>query len=235
MAARPPPPPPPGRGRGRGRGRGLSVESLPTSGATIPSINNQSQQKKLPVPQSKEDARQLAKSLLQEGDYRRAATVICGKFNLREEFTVVSIIDWFLPVHFKVVIFQEEVAIPLILCNLSGRELEDVLKGSPRLQLSLVNWMDDLDLYSLGETNRNYPLIKQKCTNRLVGKPLGRFIEALVSKFGLNPEEAAPKHYYNKKWNDLRYHVGEKGSSKMREFALKILLLNWINRDSFSM
>jgi hypothetical protein len=114
----------------------------------------------------------------------------------------------------------------MILTSVSGPILNDYLKGTRSTLLKLVTWLDELDVYRLNETSRNYPQLNKQDKSRLTDKALKRFIDSLVTQFDLDGDEVAPKHFYLKRRGDLRYLVGD-NSPMSNNFNINKCWCSW--------
>ncbi len=98
--------------------------------------------------------------------------------------------------------------------------MEQYIESHKHLQVELIKWLDSLIPSNLGQVSallRSHPT-KGARASRLYSKPLGRFIEKWIDKFGLD-HGIAPNHYSSRKAGSFRFLVGQKDEAKIRQYS----------------
>ena len=133
----------------------------------------------------------LLKNQLQEhGSYLRIAEVVI-EFNLQKQFGFLSL-------------QQDEMLIPMILCESSDELVKKYVGKEKRLQIQIITWLDNMDDFSI--VAKQFPQCKKiNCKRLITSKPTT--IKKLVEKFNLDLEIIAPNYCFSVRKKDLKYWI----------------------------
>ena len=117
---------------------------------------------------------------------------------------------------------QEEVIIPLILCDASTELIARYVGDEKTVQRRIVSWLDDNDTDDFLKAAANYPHCQRIRSKNFKGlsKSKPNMIKKLVEEFDLDIEEVAPKLCFSIKSKDLKYWIKNLNGDN-------ILLENW--------
>ena len=107
-----------------------------------------------------------------------------------------------------------------MLCNPSNEVVVAYVGKDPEAIRQLFRWLDELDTTKLGEAIKQFAHCKGRIDrSHLTWKTKGKFIDRLATALKVTSvREVAPKHFKQKKINDLNYWVKQKSSADLRKY-----------------
>ena len=161
--------------------------------------------------------RQLAFRVCRLSESKEAFIPAIGNLSKDNYFDVACDAAHSLKLH--AVFPKETFLLPLIIEDKTPL-VEKYLGGAPReLQIEVVEWLDSLEGDNgkkVSDMCRAHPNPKAASAKRLFGKPLGRFIDALLEKFKIDGDKHAPRVVKSRRHGAFKYLVGKKADANTR-------------------
>ena len=130
---------------------------------------------------------------------------------------------------------KETFLLPLIIEDKTPL-VEKYLEDAPReLQIEIVEWLDSLEGDNgrkVSDMCRAHPNPKAASAKRLIGKPLGRFVDALLEKFKIDGDKHAPRVVKSRRHGAFKYLVGRKADANTRRENWRDLVFENCKSDS---
>lgn len=162
-------------------------------------------------------SRQLAFRVCRLSESKEAFIPAIGNLSKDTYFDIACDAAHSLRLH--AVFAKETFLLPLIIEDktpLVEKYLEDAPRG---LQIEVVEWLDSLEGDNgkkISDMCRAHPNPKAASAKRLLGKPLGRFIDALLEKFKIDGDKHAPRVVKSRRHGAFKYLVGRKADANTR-------------------